>query len=145
MSYWQLFKSFTLTQKLIFFLAVVIGITLMFTGHQSHGVAATTLPSPVACPPSGAKQPVMISLSDTTFTPGELTIQLCDEVVITNIGKDLHEPAFGPHPTHLEIPGWEAEEPLQPGQSFRLTIDRPGNFSYHDHLHPRLEGHLTVK
>lgn len=141
MSYWQLFQSFSRRQKSIFFVTLLLGGFFLFSQH-SHGSGLNVVADPQPCERIG--KVINLSITDQAIEPDFINAQLCDRLVFHNRGRKVHQPAFGPHPAHLDIPEFEAPTPIQPNEIFTVTLNRPGEYSYHDHLQPRIEGCLKV-
>lgn len=88
---------------------------------------------------------VMIEITDTGFTPSTVTINAGQTVTFINNGQAPHWPASDPHPTHTNLPGFDAEHALQTGEKYSYTFNDKGSWGFHDHLNARLTGRINVQ
>ncbi|MBS3079925.1 hypothetical protein J4221_00475 [Candidatus Pacearchaeota archaeon] len=92
------------------------------------------------------------------FSPGRLEINKGDTVTFVNNGDENSWPASAVHPSHKVYPGsdiakcgtaaiiFDACDPgLSKGESFSFTFNEVGEWKYHDHLNPSLNGVIVVK
>jgi hypothetical protein len=102
-----------------------------------QGSAAST-----DCGHPGVKHTVTIR-SDTV-TPVRLTGKLCDVVMITNLDPTPREIGFGAHDHHVAYDGI-TERTLAQNDSFTFTLDKKGEFGFHDHFHDEVAATFTVE
>lgn len=116
----------------------------------------TPTPTPKA---TTTPKTLTINMTESGFTPGEITIKAGDTVIFRNQGNRLHWPASAIHPTHELYPGssiskcgtseadsiFDACRGLQLGQSFSFTFNIKGTWLYHDHLNSSLKGTIIVQ
>ncbi len=118
-----------------------IGLATMLYHGLYHGNAsghASTAPK--ACTET---KPVTIAVTGRGFTPDQLSLGVCAQVVFINQDTKPHQPTIGQHLNHDKNYSPD-ERLLQPGEQNTFTLDKPGEFVYHDHLYPTYEGKLTV-
>lgn len=139
---WLLFATMT---------ALVVGTHLVaYPHHGLNQLKAIFLGRTVAAVPardcSGdtATQEIKVEITDKGFVASQLTANICDRLTFTNVGRKDHEPAVGPHPSHDAYPEFDAKKPLQPGETFSFVLTRPGEYSFHDHLHIGLIGKIAI-
>jgi plastocyanin len=87
----------------------------------------------------------VVKIEDDGFQPQTLTINAGDMVKWENDSSDDAWPASNVHPTHLLYPGFDAKKPLLPGDSYSFTFTKTGNWGYHNHLEPDVQGTIVVK
>ncbi len=139
---WQEFWGYTWFQK-TFFVAVAGG--LVFYGLLHGGLIKLPAGRAVDCTGFAAGRTVAIKMLDDKFEPATPSVQLCDTLNFINQSQAERWPAVGPHPTHTSYPGFDSRQPIKPGESFEFVLNRPGNYSFHDHLHAELVGRLEIK
>jgi plastocyanin len=106
----------------------------------------TTSATPSASPTTVVvSEAVVISMTDTGFEPATVTVAPGTKVTFMNNGQAAHWPASGPHPTHTNLPGFDAKKGLATGESYSFTFDKVGTWGFHDHLNPQLFGSVVVK
>jgi hypothetical protein len=130
-------------------LVLPLAALLLLAGVTATAVAVSsyihqTSRQPVAaavCTAPGATYNVTIrhdKLSQTAISG-----RLCDRLTITNQDDRLRLIAFGIHTHHQAYDG-VTEKLLQRGQSLTITFDRPGEYTFHDHLQDSVIGYFTV-
>ena len=167
--------STTISIFVVVVVIVLIGAGAYVFSHRADDEAASIKPSPtlavdavqssgqliqlapettpvVAVPPDAmssedamATENPTISITDTGFSPAEITVKAGTTVTFVNKGQELHWPASDPHPTHTDLPGFDAKRGLEPGDIYRFTFATAGSFGMHDHLHPTFKGRIIVQ
>lgn len=116
----------------------------------------TASPTPTKTP---TVKTVVINITESSFTPSEITINAGDTVLFRNERNQLSWPASAVHPTHELYPGsgiqkcgslgpmaiFDACRGLQKGESFSFTFNVKGAWPFHDHLAPSLKGKIIVQ
>lgn len=99
-----------------------------------------------------------INIEAEAFVPSRVEIQQGETVIFVNADHELHWPASDRHPTHTAYPGsdirkcgsneetavFDACRGLTPGEEYRFTFTDAGEWNFHDHLHPTMQGTITV-
>ena len=129
-------------------LAVLLSGCTSDTGAAAAEPRATAAtPGSSATPPAPAESPsgpaaelpsgtVNIAVSDTSFSPGDLTASVGDTITVTNTGQLEHS--------------WTSDEAsidsgvLPPGESFTFTVETAGTFTFHCTVHPEMTGTITI-
>lgn len=110
--------------------------------------APSSTPEPAAGAPAAPAEAVIgnavISMTNTGYAPGTLTVPAGTSVTFRNDGSRNAWPASAVHPTHEELPGFDAKRPVRPGESYAFTFAQPGTWTYHDHLNPSITGQVVV-
>jgi plastocyanin len=103
-------------------------------GHamMGHGASAPTVTKAVA-----AANEVVID--DFRFGPAALTVPVGTKVTWTNDDSDPHTVTSEADPKLLKSP------PLDTGESFAFTFDKPGTYRYFCSIHPRMQGTIVVQ
>lgn len=99
-----------------------------------------------------------IVMNDEGYDPTDIEIAVGDTIEFKNEGSLARWPASNIHPTHSVYPGthidncseemteemFDACDELTTGESFSFTFTEPGNWRYHDHITPELNGQISV-
>ena len=87
--------------------------------------------------PAATGKTVQVTVDETGFTPGVVTIAVGDTVTFTNDGQGKHWPASDVHPTHEILPAFDSNRGLETGEAYSHTFTEAGTWKCHDHLVPR--------
>lgn len=86
-----------------------------------------------------------IDMTANGFSPANITVKLGTQVVFKNTDTTVHWPASNPHPTHTDLPGFDALQNVPAGNSYSFTFSKLGQWGFHDHLNPsQFRGSITV-
>jgi plastocyanin len=107
------------------------------TSQHSYSDAASI----VGCPQKGTAHRVVIQ--HNIMQPAHTQALTCDTLTITNTDNVTRLIAFGVHDHHMQYDGVE-EQQLTHGESFTVTLNRPGTYTFHDHLNDATHGDFTV-
>ena len=88
---------------------------------------------------------VVISMTSNGFEPNTVTIKAGETVTFVNNDSIERWPASAFHPTHQELPGFDAIGGVAPGASYSFTFTEVGTWKFHDHLNPSVFGAITVE
>ncbi len=91
--------------------------------------------------PAGVDHAVTILHDKLSATA--ITGQLCDRLTITNRDAEQRLIAFGAHDDHQAYDG-VTERVLGQNDNLTITLNQPGTFTFHDHLHDKVVGSFTV-
>ena len=86
----------------------------------------------------------VVHVTDEGFEPCSVEIVSGETVVFENSGQRAHWPASDDHPMHTKYPEFDPLEPLEPETEWSFTLDKPGEWKYHDHQNPYLRGEIVV-
>ncbi|HEY3109072.1 MAG TPA: hypothetical protein VGL23_09985, partial [Chloroflexota bacterium] len=70
------------------------------------------------------------------FRPADLSVAVGDTVEFVNDGREIH--------TFEAVSGLFTSPSVDPGGTFRVTFQRPGDVAYNCSLHTRMEGVVRV-
>lgn len=87
---------------------------------------------------------VNVTLSSSGFTPESVTVKAGGRVIWTNKSGADATVNSDVHPTHLLWPFLNLGE-FGDGSSVSVTFDKPGKYTYHDHLNPGRTGTVVVQ
>ena len=93
-------------------------------------------------PASGAM--TVLIMPDNSFEPTTAFVKVGTTVTFKNNSDQPHWVASDPHPTHTDLPGFDAKGEIAPGASYTYTFDKVGRWLYHDHLNPAFGGAVEV-
>lgn len=118
-------------------ISITVALSLVhLSGHQKSNNAVEI----VNCDSLG--ESYFIYFEDNLVKPKELDAKTCDLITFINLDK-FRLIAFGKHNEHTSYNGIY-EQPLKPGDSFSITLDKTGKFSYHDHYQEYVGGSFSV-
>lgn len=83
------------------------------------------------------------NIENDQVSPKNTEGKLCDTLTITNLDKQTRDIAFGKHDEHIEYDG-VIEEPVAPGKSLTVTLNKTGSYLFHDHDDETVGGTFTV-
>ncbi len=86
----------------------------------------------------------LVERRDDGFYPKQLTIRQGQIVKFINHTKEPFWPASDIHPTHGIYPEFDPKKPIPPEESWSFQFNRPGQWRYHDHLHPEVTDSIIV-
>jgi plastocyanin len=87
---------------------------------------------------------VVVHLTEEGFEPESVKVGAGETIVFENVDDEGHWPASNDHPTHEIYPAFDPKKPVQPGTNWSVTLDRPGEWGYHDHMNPYMTGKVIV-
>ena len=112
------------------------------------GTCTLALAAPDAGPgaaPDAAGDPgqgtaeAQVTVDNFTFVPAVLTVAAGTRVTWTNRDDIPHTVTSSDQPRVLRSP------PLDTGESYGVTFDRPGTYTYFCSLHPHMQGTVIVR
>ncbi len=94
-----------------------------------------------------ANQPEVkeVDITASGFSPTSITIKKGDYIWFVNKDSASHWPASNPHPTHTDLPGFDALHALKTGEKYSYQFVKVGTWGYHDHLNPSVGGQVVVQ
>lgn len=117
--------------SLVLFVAAVFAVSsLTFHKNKKIAPAATT---------------ATVQISAAGFEPETLSVKQGTKVTWVNKDQALHQIAANPFPKNGTGPRSVRSEILNNLQTYTYTANTAGSFSYHDQLHPTINGTLVVK
>lgn len=117
-----------------------------FLQEAPDGTLPVTSPSSsLTATPAATARSVEISIEDTGFNPRTVTVAAGTTVTFVNNGQALHWPASAVHPTHQQLPGFDAMRGLATGESYSFVFSQSGTWTFHDHLQPTVTGSVVVQ
>lgn len=124
---------------------VFIASVVVLTGLAAYGAIRLSdqlsTANTVTCNQKGVEHIVVIK--NNVAVPNDITGKLCDTLTVKNEDDVTRFMAFGRHDNHQAYDG-VGERTLGKGQSFTVTLDKTGEFLFHDHLHDEVHGTFTV-
>ncbi len=143
---------------LVIFIAVITGSYYLLKNQsfgnkvqknitQNQTEIESTLPAEEKNTPSQTEdnQSNTVDYNDDGFTPKDITIKVNSMVTWVNKSSKLMWVASAVHPTHQELPGFDALVGFEKDESYSYTFTKLGKWRYHDHLTPTMFGSVTVE
>ena len=136
------FRKFTWFQKSFF---VVVTLGLIFYGLLHGGLIKLPAARAKDCTQVKNFNENMVKMENNSFEPKDLQVKVCDKLLFINLDDQPKWPAVGPHPTHTSYPGFDAQRGLKKAESFEFQVNRPGTYTFHDHLHEQVIGQIVIE
>jgi plastocyanin len=83
--------------------------------------------------------PGRVTIDNFSFGPTTLTVAPGTTVIWTNNDDDPHTVVSATEPKLMKSP------PLDTGETFAYTFDKPGTYKYFCTVHPRMQGTVVVR
>lgn len=87
---------------------------------------------------------VTVTVTTSGFQPETVTIKAGEKVVWVNQSGAVSNVSSAKHPTHLIYPPLNLGD-FGNGASVSLSFDKPGTYTYHNHLNPTEVGTVVVE
>lgn len=87
---------------------------------------------------------VTINATGSSFKPNTVTVKVGTRVIWISSSDKTVAIASDDHPTHRKYPPLNLGT-FEKGSSVQLVFDKPGTYTYHDHLNPSVKGTVIVK
>ena len=95
--------------------------------------------------PEGGMGMVTVRYTNTGFEPTKLTVPVGTMVEFVNQSDEEMWVASNVHPSHEILATFDQFKGAGKGQSYMYTFDKKGEWPYHDHINPALEGVVAVE
>jgi hypothetical protein len=86
-----------------------------------------------------------ITLGQQGFSPRKIVVPYHSTIVFQTTRNEPYWPASDVHPSHRIYPQFDAKKPIDPDKRWKFVSDKPGVWTYHDHLHPEMRGSISVQ
>ena|SRR3989344_5006798 len=141
---------------------VVLGGYFLLKGEEAQAPTDETSGMPIQnteTPETIVVEEIVITYTDSGYSPTPLTIKVGDTVVFKNESTQNMWTASAMHPSHAVYSdtslsdhcpdeantSFDACKGTSPGESWSFTFTKAGEWKYHDHLHPNLFGAIVVE
>ncbi len=138
------------TLILIIVVLVIVGVAVVIVGKSGNKTTQpTSQPStPAQSQGTGGTVPketiANVNLTSSGFNPKTITVKTGTRVIWINKSGDIATVNSDSHPTHQLNQLLNLGE-FPDGSSVQLVFDKPGSYSYHDHLNPSRTGVVVVE
>lgn len=126
----------------LYFKDIVDSSKNMSQGPESYNTKSLGQSKNVAQAPSAKNQVVY---TENGFSPSTLNVNVGDSVTFVNQSSRGMWVASNPHPTHTDLPGFDAMKSIPQGSSYTYIFQKTGNWGYHNHLNRSQGGQVIVK
>ena len=134
------FKQLHILKKFL-----LLAIVVLFISYGLLHTGLIILPAAKARDCSLIKgKEIIVSTQNGKFVPAQVRAEVCDKLIFVNLDSQPRWPAVGPHPTHTSYPGFDSKRALKQGEQFEFLLNRPGHYSFHDHLQDDIVGSVTI-
>ncbi|HHC09150.1 MAG TPA: hypothetical protein ENK55_10610 [Actinobacteria bacterium] len=119
---------------------ILVAAVLTLAACSGGSEPTTTAGSPTseATSTPSAGEGTTISIEDFAFHPADLTVPVGTTIEWRNDEGGVAHTATSDEGT------WDSGT-LQPGDTYALTLDTPGTFTYFCSIHPSMTGSITVE
>jgi plastocyanin len=133
-------KGFRTWLSVVAAVAIVgaIGGLLYQANHTTTSMSQTVTQQTIA--------PAIVSITPNGFVPATVSVDVGQAVVWTNTDTHPHGVASDPYPTDGTLPGLNSgATQLTLHDRYSYIFKTAGAYTYHDSLHPGLDGTVIVK
>ena len=128
--------AFILIAVFIVLVAALVGY-LYLNKEKTISPTSTTKTTPVTT--------ADVSITKDGFSPETIQMKKGSQITWTNTDEATHQVVTDPHPAHTNLKSLDSD-PLGQGDSFTLTFEKTGTFTYHDETNPlKFKGTVIVK
>lgn len=126
--------------------AVIAGVFVLGTQKSPTPAQQGSQSQQAVTPPAQEQKQneAIVTITVSGFAPQALTIKTGTRVVWMNKSGGTVTVNSAAHPTHLVYPPLNLGE-FGNGSSVQLGFDKPGTYSYHNHLNPNQTGTIVVE
>lgn len=96
-------------------------------------------------PTDTSKGTTTVEFTENGFVPQSLTVKVGTTVTFINNSANPFWVASDPHPTHTDLPGFDALKKISGRESYSFTFTKIGSWGYHNHLNPSAKGTVVVE
>ncbi len=86
-----------------------------------------------------------VRITDDGFQPETIRISSGTTVTFENASSRNAWIASDTHPSHTDLPDFDAGRGYSPGESYTYTFEQSGEWGYHDHLRSFVTGLIIVE
>ena len=126
----------------LIFIGLISGVVFASTSYLSNQKSKIKIVTAEGCKNSQVTKH-KATIKDDKVSPQNTIGKLCDTLTITNLDPQTREIAFGKHEKHIEYDG-VIEEPVESGKSLTVTLNKTGDYIFHDHDDETVGGTFTV-
>lgn len=134
---------------IVLLVLVAGGYYLWGRGNEAPSPSTSPTASPIASvtptPSTKASQEVLISYTDSGYSPSTVTVKKGNKVTFINNSSGLMWPASSSHPTHDVLPEFDALKGIAVGHKYSFTFSKEGTWKFHNHLKPQFVGQVVVQ
>lgn len=85
-----------------------------------------------------------ITFNGRGVSPDRLVIRLGESIAFYNDSNRPFWPASNLHPTHTIYPEFDPQKPVNPGEKWSFSFNKPGVWQFHDHMAANITGEIVV-
>ncbi len=124
---------------------VNVDVTPTPTATTTPTVTATSTATSTASTQTTAPKTVVVTYTDSGFSPLSVTIKKGDTVTFKNDSTRGFWPASDDHPSHLRYSAFDPKQTVAAGGSWSFKFDQVGTWAYHDHRSASKVGTVIVQ
>lgn len=134
---------------IVIVVVAVAGFGVWYFKNHNSTKSTTTTPTTTPAQTNSTTTPAAaantVTFDGSAFSPASLTVKSGTTVTFTNNSDTPVWPASDPHPTHTDLPGFDANKGLTKGESYSFTFVKVGSWGYHNHLSSGEKGTIVVQ
>ncbi len=124
-------------------LLLLVGLALAATQPTNKQPSQNQDQTQMSTDPEATAQ---VEITKDGFIPATLFVPKGTQVTWTNKDSQPHHIASNPHPEHDGLAGLDSNDAIGiEGGTYEYTFDTPGEYTYHDHLNPLINGTVVVE
>ncbi len=119
-------------------LTAFTSVFLLIGAGCASATQVTTESSPTPTQQAAPQGEIVVATYNPTgLDKKEFNINKGDSIEFRNSDLKPHWPASNPHPTHTDYPEFDPKTVIKPGDVWRFTFMKAGDWKFHDHLNGR--------
>ncbi len=123
---------------------VIYGTFLISTNYISNSNVYNGDNNTIKTECRAAKAKHTVYINNDKVYPKNINTSLCDTLQIINQDGIVRIIAFGEHEKHIAYDGIK-EQAIATQESVSVTLNMPGEFTFHDHNQEDVKGNFTVR
>lgn len=128
---------------LVIIVIAIAAVVIWMQRDDANDAITSTSPPPTSAGETGEQ--VTVAYNGSIFEPSILSVSSGETVTFRNNSTTPVWPASDAHPTHNELPGFDARRGLGQGETYSFTFDQVGEWGYHNHLNASQTGTIIVE
>ncbi len=124
---------------------IATGVVFLGQGCPAPKQTTPAQPSPTAAQTGVRESGPVVEYVEGGFSPNELLVKPGAKVKFVNKTNSPIRVASDPHPAHDNLPGFDSQSNIGPGETYEFAFTEAGNWDYHDHLSPGVKGRIVVR
>lgn len=139
---------------IIVIIVVIIGIFAVLSMQNPNTIAPANMTPDSSAPTvdvsnipldTNTHTTATITYNDAGFSPSSVNLKVGDSVTFVNSSSEKMWVASDPHPTHINLPGFDEKAFANPGESWTYTFNALGSHGFHNHANQAMKGTIVIQ